>query len=177
MTKRLHAGMILGATLLAAQIGLASAGDSAGRIGNEVRRQLVTLPYYSLFDNFAYKVEGDTVTLMGKVSRPALKSDAEKAVKKIEGVEKVSNQIAILPLSSSDDQLRVDLYYAIYGHSVMHNLAMRSVPPVHIIVENGHVTLEGVVANEMQKNIARIQASGLHGVFSVTDNLRVENEN
>lgn len=176
MTKRLQAGMILGATLLAAQLGLASAGDSAGRIEKEVRRQLVMLPYYSLFDNFTYKVEGDTVTLMGKVSRPALKNDAEKAVKKIEGVENVSNQIAILPLSSSDDQLRVDLYYSIYGHSVMQNLSMRSVPPVHIIVENGHVTLEGAVANEMQKNVARIQANGLHGVFSVTDNLRVENE-
>ena len=176
MTKRLQAGMILGATLLAAQLGLASGGNSAGRVENEVRRQLVTLPHYSLFDNFTYKVEGDTVTLMGKVSRPTLKNDAEKAVKRIEGVEKVSNQITILPLSSSDAQLRVDLYYTIYGHSALQLLSMRSVPPIHIIVENGHVTLEGVVANEMQKTIARIQANGLHGVFSVTDNLRVDSE-
>ncbi len=97
-------------------------------------------------------------------------------MKRIEGVEKVSNQITILPLSSSDAQLRVDLYYTIYGHSALQSLSMRSVPPIHIIVENGHVTLEGVVANEMQKNIARIQANGLHGVFSVTDNLRVDRE-
>jgi hyperosmotically inducible periplasmic protein len=176
MKKRLQAGMILGATLLAAQMGFAGTEAGAGRIEKEVRRQLVTLPFYSLFDNFSYKVEGDTVTLMGKVSRPTLKSDAERAVKRIEGVEKISNQIDVLPLSAHDDQLRMDLYYSIYGHSVLQNLAVRSVPPVHIIVENGHVTLEGVVSNEMEKNIARLQANGVRGVFSVTDNLRVESE-
>ena len=179
MTKRLRTGMILGASLLAAQLGFADnhktdAGMS--RIERQVRREIVTLPFYSLFDHFAFRVDGATVTLMGKVSRPTLKSDAENVVKKIEGVEKVNNEIAVLPLSPNDDRLRLALYQAIYGHSVLQTLAIRAVPPIHIIVENGNVTLEGMVANEMQKNIANVQAKGVSGVFSVTNNLRVEKE-
>lgn len=177
MTKRLRTGMILGATLLATQLGFADnhkteAGPS--RIEREVRRELVTLPFYSLFDNFTFRVDGETVTLMGKVSRPTLKSDAENVIKKIEGVEKVNNQIEVLPLSPNDDRLRLALYRSIYGHSVLQTLAVRAVPPIHIIVENGNVTLEGVVAGEMEKNIAGIQANAVSGVFSVTNNLRVE---
>jgi hyperosmotically inducible periplasmic protein len=146
------------------------------RIEKEVRREIVTLPFYSLFDNFTFRVDGQSVTLMGKVSRPTLKSDAENVVKKIEGVGKVNNQIEVLPLSPNDDRLRLALYRSIYGHSVLQTLAVRAVPPIHIIVENGNVTLEGVVANEMQKNIAGVQAKGVSGVFSVTNNLRVESE-
>src|SRR5512135_533179 len=177
MTTRLRTGMILGASLLAAQLGFADNHKSdAGmsRIEREVRREIVTLPFYSLFDHFSFQVDGETVTLMGKVSRPTLKSDAEKVVKKIEGVEKVKNEIEVLPLSSTDDLLRLALYQSIYGHSALQNLAVRAVPPIHIIVENGNVTLEGVVADEMQKNIANAQANGVSGVFSVTNNLRVE---
>ena len=179
MTKQLRTGMILGAALLAAQLGFANNHKTeagANRIEREVRRELVTLPFYSLFDNFAFRVDGYTVTLMGKVSRPTLKSDAENVVKRIEGVEKVENQIEVLPLSPNDERLRLALYRAIYGHSVLQTLSIRAVPPVHIIVENGDVTLEGIVANEMQKNIAGIQANGVHGVFSVKNNLRVESE-
>jgi hyperosmotically inducible periplasmic protein len=179
MTRRLRTGMILGASLLAAQLGFADNHTSdAGmnRIEREVRREIVTLPFYSLFDHFAFRVDGETVTLMGKVSRPTLKRDAENVVKKIEGVEKVKNEIQVLPLSPSDDRLRLALYQAIYGHSALQTLAIRAVPPVHIIVENGNVTLEGVVANEMQKNIANAQTNGVSGVFSVTNNLRVESE-
>lgn len=179
MTKRLRTGMILGASLLAAQLGFADnhkTDAGLSRIEREVRREIVTLPFYSLFDHFAFRVDGETVTLMGKVSRPTLKSDAENVVKKIEGVEKVKNEILVLPLSPNDDRLRLALYQAIYGHSVLQTLAIRAVPPIHIIVENGNVTLEGVVANEMQKNIANAQASGVSGVFSVTNNLRVEKE-
>ena len=177
MTKRLRTGMILGATLLAVQLGFADnhkteAGPS--RIEREVRRELVTLPFYSLFDNFTFRVDRETVTLMGKVSRPTLKSDAENVIKKIEGVEKVNNQIEVLPLSPNDDRLRLALYRSIYGHSVLQTLAVRAVPPIHIIVENGNVTLEGVVAGQMEKNIAGIQANAVSGVFSVTNNLRVE---
>ena len=177
MTKRLRTGMILGATLVAAQLGFADNHKNAtgmSRIEKEVRREIVTLPFYSLFDNFTFRVDGETVTLMGKVSRPTLKSDAENVVKKIEGVEKVNNQIEVLPLSPNDDRLRLALYQSIYGHSVLQTLAIRAVPPIHIIVENGNVTLEGVVANEMQKNIAGVQANAVSGVFSVTNNLRVE---
>jgi hyperosmotically inducible protein len=169
--------MILCGGLLAAQLGFADnhktdAGMS--RIEREVRREIVTLPFYSLFDHFAFRVDGETVTLMGKVSRPTLKSDAENVVKKIEGVEKVRNEIEVLPLSPADDRLRLALYHAVYGHTALQPLATRAVPPIHIIVENGNVTLEGVVANEMQKIIANAQANGVSGVFSVTNNLRVE---
>ena len=177
MTKRLWTGMLLGATLVAAQLGFADNHKNAAgrnRIENEVRRELVTLPYYSLFDNFTFRVDGEAVTLMGKVSRPTLKSDAGNAVKRIEGVEKVDNRIEELPLSPNDDRLRLALYHSIYGHSVLQTLAIRAVPPIHIIVENGNVTLEGVAANEMQKNIAGVQANAVSGVFSVTNNLRVE---
>ena len=172
--------MILGASLLAAQPGFADNHKSdAGmsRIEREVRREIVTLPFYSLFDHFAFRVDGETVTLMGKVSRPTLKSDAENVVKKIEGVEKVHNRIEVLPLSPNDDRLRLALYQSIYGHSALQTLALRAIPPIHIIVENGNVTLEGVAANEMQKNIAAAQANSVSGVFSVTNNLRVEGQN
>jgi len=179
MTKRMRTGMILGATLLAAQLGFASNhNNNAGmsRVEREVRREIVTLPFYSLFDHFAFSVDGETVTLMGKVSRPTLKSDAENVVKKIEGVEKVNNQIEVLPLSPNDDRLRLALYQSIYGHSVLQTLSVRAVPPIHIIVENGNVTLEGVVLNDMQKQIAGAQANSVSGVFSVTNNLSVENK-
>jgi hyperosmotically inducible periplasmic protein len=180
MTKRLRTGMILGATLVAAQLGFADNQKNAtgmSRIEKEVRREIVTLPFYSLFDHFAFRVDGETVTLMGKVSRPTLKSDAENVVKKIEGVEKVNNQIEVLPLSPNDDRLRLALYRSIYLHSTLQRLAVRALPPIHIIVENGNVTLEGAVAAEMEKNIAGIQAKSVSGVFSVTNNLRVESEN
>jgi hyperosmotically inducible periplasmic protein len=179
MTKRLRTGMILGVSLLAPQLGFADnhKGDAGNsRIERQVRREIVTLPFYSLFDHFAFRVDGVTVTLMGKVSRPTLRSDAENVVKNIEGVERVENEIQVLPLSPNDDRLRLTLYQAIYGHSALQTLAIRAVPPIHIIVENGNVTLEGVVANEMQKNIANAQANGVSGVFSVTNNLRVEKE-
>ena len=179
MTGQLRTMMMLSAALVAAQLGYAaSQAGKAGqeRIEREVRRELVTLPFYSLFDNFSYRVDGYTVTLMGKVSRPTLKSDAENVVKKIEGVEKVANQIEVLPLSPNDDRLRLALYRAIYGHGALQTLAIRAVPPIHIIVENGNVTLEGLVGTAVEKNVAGAQANGVSGVFSVTNNLRVENQ-
>jgi hyperosmotically inducible periplasmic protein len=180
MTKRLRTGAILGAVLVAAQLGFADnqkSDASMSRVEREVRREIVTLPYYSLFDHFAFRVDGETVTLMGKVTRPSLKSDAENVIQRIEGVERINNEIEVLPLSSNDDRLRLALYYAIYGHSALQTLAIRAVPPVHIIVENGKVTLEGVVASEMQKTIANTQANGVSGVFSVANNLHVESKN
>lgn len=178
--NRLRNGMILGAALVATQLGFAdnhSNNTGLSRIEKEVRRELVTLPFYSLFDNFSYRVDGGVVTLMGKVSRPTLKSDAENVVKKIEGVEAVSNQIEVLPLSPNDDRLRLALYNSIYGHSVLQTLSVRAVPPIHIIVNQGNVTLEGVVLNAMQKQIAGVQANTVPGVFSVTNNLQVETRN
>jgi hyperosmotically inducible protein len=145
------------------------------RIVKEVRHELVMLPYYGVFDNLSYKVDPDgTVTLIGQVARPTLKSDSENVVKKIEGVEKVVNNIEVLPTSFNDDRIRRDVYRAIYGNSVLSPYQMRAVPPIHIIVKNGHVTLEGAVARSMDKQIAGVQANGVSGVFSVDNNLLVD---
>jgi len=157
------------------QSGSQKLGDtpSQDRITREVRHELVMLPYYSVFDNLAYKVDGNTVTLFGQVSRPSLKSDAENAVKHIEGVEKVINNIQVLPPSPSDDQIRRAEFRAIYSYPPLSKYAWGAVPPIHIIVDHGHVTLEGVVDNEADRNAAEIQAKSVPGVFSVTNNLRV----
>jgi hyperosmotically inducible protein len=152
-----------------------SVSDRAwNRVEREVRHELVTLPFYGVFDNLAFQVDGGTVTLLGQVSRPTLRTDAERVVKSIEGVERVINRIEVLPLSPYDDRIRLATYRAIYGNTALNRYALQAVPPIHIIVKNGNVTLEGVVANEGDKNIADIQARSVPGVFSVTNNLRVE---
>ena len=140
----------------------------------EVRHQLVMLPYYSVFDNLAYRVDGRTVILEGQVANPAVKPDAENAVKRIEGVEKVVNNIEVLPVSPMDDRIRRAVYRAIYGNPALNQYQLRAVPPIHIIVKNGHVTLEGVVARSMDKQIAGMRANQVFGVFSVQNNLEVE---
>lgn len=137
----------------------------------EVRHQLVLLPWYSVFDNLAFKVEGDKVTLFGQVVRPTLKSDAEAAVKSIESVASVENNIEVLPLSPMDDQLRRAVYRAIYGDPGFTRYSMQAVPSIHIIVKNGNVTLEGVVDSEGDKNLAYLRASQVPNVFSVKNNL------
>lgn len=150
---------------------------SIDRITREVRHELVMLPFYGVFDNLAYKVDPDgTVTLLGQAVRPTLKSDAENVVKRIEGVEKVVNNIEVLPPSGNDDRIRRAAYRAIYGNSVLSQYQLRAVPPIHIIVKNGHITLEGAVSRAMDKQIAGMQANGVHGAFSVTNNLVVEEQ-
>jgi hyperosmotically inducible protein len=145
------------------------------RIVKEVHHELVLLPFYGVFDNLAYRVSSDgTVTLIGQVARPTLKPDAENAIKHIEGVERVDNQIQVLPTSPMDDQIRMATYRAIYGNSVLSPYGLRAVPPIHIIVNQGHVTLEGVVARQMDKQVAEMQAKSVPNVFSVANNLRVE---
>ncbi len=168
--------MALGLTPAPAQKGdAARIGDRAKtRVEREVRHELVMLPYYNVFDNLAYRVDGGTVTLLGQVTRPTLKDDAERVVKNIEGVERVKNEIEVLPLSPADDQIRVAAFRTIYGHAALNRYAHQAVPPIHIIVKNGNLSLEGVVANEGDKNIAGIQANSVPGVFSVKNNLRVE---
>ena len=151
-----------------------TAGMPQDRLVREVRHELVMLPYYGVFDNLSYRVDGGAVTLMGQVTRPTLKSDAENVVKRIEGVDRVVNNIEVLPTSPNDDQLRLAAYRAIYGFTSLNRYALNAVPPIHIIVKNGHLTLEGVVANAGDKNTAEIQAKGVSGVFSVTNNLQVE---
>lgn len=143
------------------------------RIKDEVRHQILMLPYYNVFDSITYKVEGYKVTLMGAVTRPTVKSSAGNVVKRIEGVEKVDNKIEVLPLSNVDDQLRLRLFRAIYGYGPLQRYDLSVQKPFHIIVKNGNVTLEGVVDTEADKNLVKIRANGVPGVFSVTNNLRV----
>ena len=151
-------------------------GDrSQSNLVREVRHELVTLPYYNIFDNLSFSVNGGTVTLQGQVTDPVLKSSAENVVKRIEGVTQVINNIEVLPLSPNDNQIRRAVARAIYGNSALADrYGFQAMPSIHIIVKNGNVTLEGVVANEMDKNIANVQANSVPGVFSVTNNLRVE---
>jgi hyperosmotically inducible protein len=147
------------------------------RIAREVRHELVMLPYYGVFDDLAFRVDGTTVTLFGAVARPTLKSDAENVTKHVEGVAKVVNQIEVLPNSPMDDQIRMAEYRAIYGDSSLSTrYGYRALPSIHIIVKNGHVTLEGIVANEGDKNLINVRANGVPNVFSVTNDLQVESK-
>lgn len=143
------------------------------RIQREVRHELIMLTDLTVFDNLAYEVNGYDVKLLGQVTRPILKSDAEKAVKRIEGVEKVDNQIEVLPLSPMDEGLRIKLYRAIYGFPSLQRYSMGVQLPIRIVVKNGNATLEGVVDSEADKNTAGIQAKTVSGIFSVTNNLRI----
>ena len=146
---------------------------SQERIEREVRHELLMLPYFGVFDNIAYKVDGYNVALMGQVVRPSLKSDAENVVKHIEGVEHVDNKIEVLPPSPVDDRLRVELFRAIYGFEPLQKYALGVQKPIRIIVKNGHVALEGVVDSEADKNLVNIRANGVPGIFSVDNHLRV----
>lgn len=143
------------------------------RIQREVRHELLMLPYYTVFDSLSYEVYGYAVTLRGEVTRPVLKTDAENAVKRVEGVEHVENDIEVLPPSPMDQRLRLRLYRAIYGYPPLQKYALGVQLPIRIIVKNGHVTLEGVMDNEADKNMAGIRANGVPGIFSVTNNLQV----
>jgi hyperosmotically inducible protein len=149
------------------------AGESD--VVKEVRHSLLMLPYYGVFDDLGFNVNGSTVTLMGQVTKPTLKDDAGRAVKKVAGVANVVNNIEVLPLSPMDDQTRVATYRAIYGDpSLASRYAYSATPSIHIIVKNGNVRLEGVVANTMDKQIAETRARTVPNVFNVEDDLQVE---
>ncbi|MBI4874919.1 MAG: BON domain-containing protein [Acidobacteria bacterium] len=162
-------------TILAlAAIAVVAPGMAWGAVQSEaVRHELVMLPFYNVFDNLAFRVDGGTVTLLGQVSRPTLKSDAEAVVRKVAGVREVRNEIEVLPLSGFDNRIRLGVAHAVYGNSVLNRYALGAQPSIHIIVKNGDVTLEGVVATEMDRNVANLAAHGVPGVFSVTNNLLV----
>jgi len=132
------------------------------------------LPYFGVFDNIEYQVNGDVVTLLGSVTRPTLKSDAENVVKRIEGVSRVDNKIDVLPPSPMDDKLRLELFRAIYGYPSLEKYSLGVQKPIRIIVKNGHVDLDGVVDSDADKNAAGLRANGVPGIFSVTNNLRVD---
>lgn len=140
----------------------------------EVRHQLVMIPWLSVFDNLQYRVNGTNVTLLGQVVNPVTKDDAQKAVKGIEGVGQINNQIEVLPLSPFDNDIRRAEYRAIYSFPSLEKYGQMAVHSIHIVVKNGHVILDGVVLNQGDKNAAEIRAKGVANVFSVTDNLQVQ---
>src|ERR1035437_1382962 len=147
--------------------------ESQDRLMKEVRHELIMLPYYGVFANLAFRIDGRTVTLEGQVTQPVMKSDAENAVKRIEGVEKVVNNIEVLPPSSMDDRTRRAVYRSIYSYGPLFKYGGMAVPSIHIIVKSGHVTLAGVVDSEADKNVAGMRANQVPGIFQVTNNLRV----
>ena len=174
MRMRSKLMVVLALVVLAASAAVASAAPpDQQRTMNKVHKELVTLPYYGVFDNLEYKVEGDTVTLYGQVRNPITRHDAERRVARIEGVNHVINQIEVLPVSGFDDSIRARTYRAVFRSGSLYRYAMGANPSVHIVVKNGHVTLEGVVSNQMDSQLAYMAARGVPGVFSVTNNLRV----
>jgi len=147
-----------------------------GWLFNEVRHQLVLIPWLSLFDNLQYRVDGNNVTLSGQVTQPIIKDEAQNAVKGIEGIGQVTNNIEVLPLSPMDDQIRRAEYRSIYSFPSLQRYSIMALPTIHIVVKNGHVTLDGTVANQADKTAADLRAKTVPNVFSVTDNLQVENQ-
>lgn len=176
MKRNLIAGVVVLVMLASASLAQDRNQPSARsieRITREVRHELLMLPYFTVFDNISYKVDGSAVTLMGAVVNPTVKSDAGNVVKKIEGVENVDNQIEVLPPSPVDDGLRRRLFRAIYGYPALQKYDLGVQKPIRIIVKNGRVDLEGVVDNDQDKNLAGVRANGVSGIFSVTNNLQV----
>ena len=141
-----------------------------------IRKKLATLPYYGVFDNLAFELDGNTVVLSGQVIRPSTRKEAERRIARIEGVDRVINKIQVLPPSSFDDSIRRRVYNAVFRTGGLQRYAMGANPSIHIVVNRGRVTLEGVVSNKMDSQLAYTAANGVPGVFSVTNNLRVERE-
>jgi hyperosmotically inducible protein len=180
--KKLFAGIALTLVMTMAAVAPIAANpkdtnEDPGRASNKIRKELVTLPFYGVFDNLAFKYEEGVVTLYGQVSRPTLKKDAERAVGRVAGVDQVINKIEVLPLSSFDDRTRLAVFRAVYRQPGLDRLGAQAVPPIHIIVKNGNVTLEGVVPNKGDATRAFLAANGVPNVFSVKNNLRVEKSN
>jgi hyperosmotically inducible protein len=176
--KKSFAGIILALITFGAMTSVVAANPNntatnANTI-TKIRKELVTLPFYGVFDNLAFRYEEGVVTLYGQVSRPTLKKAAARVVERVAGVDQVVNRIEVLPLSNFDDRIRVAVYRAIYRQPGLDRLSLQAVPPIHIIVKNGHVTLEGVAPNKGDATRAFIAVNGVSGVFSVKNNLRIE---
>jgi hyperosmotically inducible periplasmic protein len=167
--------LLLGAvvTLMMAMTAAAAVNPSSP-LAREIRHELVMLPYYSVFDNLEFKVDGGKVVLMGQVTRPTLKEDAARVVKRLEGVDEVENKIEVLPLSPMDDQIRMATFRAIYATPELNRYAHQAIPPIHIIVNNGRIVLEGAVANDFDRILAYDKALQVPGAFAVTNHLRIE---
>lgn len=170
------AALLLAASAAVAAPAIEQASGEA-QLAKKVRKELVTLPWYGVFDNLAYEIDGSTVTLHGQVVQPSTRKDAERRVAKLRGVERVVNNIEVLPLSGFDDDIRARTYRALFGfNSPLFRYGRGVNPSIHIIVNNGRVALEGVVSNEGDRRLAYILANGVSGVFAVTNNLRSEDE-
>ena len=159
----------------------ASSGNTASpsleeraHLEERVRHELSSLPYYSVFDSLSFRLDEGQVTLLGQVTQPVVKEDAERAVKKLLGIRSVNSQIEVLPLSRMDDQIRRSTYYAVYGYGPLERYGLGAEPAIRILVKNGHVTLTGVVANAVDRTLAYQRANTVPGVFSVTNNLLIE---
>ena len=162
------------ATSLLTMVATAQRNSGNDRFAERIRKELVKLPYYGVYDNLSFSVNGGEVTLYGEVVRPSTRSDAERRVKRIEGVDRVINNIQVLSPSSADDGIRRRVYRAIFSSDGLYRYAMGANPSIHIIVNHGHVTLDGVVSTKMDSQLAYMAANQVPGVFSVTNNLRVE---
>lgn len=139
-----------------------------------VRHHLAMMPRYGVFDNVSFRLDGSTVILTGEVARPIVKEDAKDALRHVEGVTNVVNNIEVLPLSPNDDRIRLAVFRAIYGSpSLATRYGNMAQPPIHILVKNGNVRLEGFVANAMDKNLAGIRAQGVFGAFNVQNDLQI----
>jgi hyperosmotically inducible protein len=149
--------------------------ESSQKLANKVRHELVMLPYYDVYDNLYFRMDGRTVTLLGQTPNASTKSSAGNVVKHIEGVDTVINNIEVLPPSSADQRIRRATFNAIYGYGPLFKYSHGTVPPIHIIVKNGRITLEGIVDNESDKQMAGMRANEVPGTFQLTNNLRVIN--
>lgn len=167
----LLSGLLTVSTVFASTLPSASPEQA---LSNKVRHELITLPFYGVFDQLSYQLEGRKVILSGQVTRPTLQSSAANVVKRIPGVEEVVNNIEVLPLSPNDDRIRIAVYRTLYGQAQLSRYSLGAIPQIHIIVKNGNVTLSGIVLNEGDRNIANIYANQVNGVFAVTNNLVVE---
>lgn len=158
---------------LPAVLSASTGAAPAQPLHEQVRRELVTLPFLTIFDNLRYEVDGDKVILSGETIRPTIRSSAENVVKRLPGVHRVVNHIEVLPLSPNDDRIRLAVARAVYGYPALQRYSLGALPSIHIVVKNGNVTLKGVVANEMDRNLAFLRANGVSGAFQVNNELAV----
>ncbi|MGA3186824.1 MAG: BON domain-containing protein [Bryobacteraceae bacterium] len=165
---------LITAALAASAALVPAASPNLTPLENKVRHQLAMLPYYNIFDYISFRVDGGTVTLFGDVTKPVLKSDAGNAVKHVEGVERIENQIEVLPLSPLDEGIRARTARAIYAYPALSRYGAGTQPSIHIIVKNGNVTLMGFVSNDTDKQLAFIRANGVPGVFAVNNELQIQ---
>ena len=170
------ATLVIGAFTASGATAATPSSPPQGRIAKQVRHELLTLPYYGVFDNLAYKVDGNTVTLYGQVVHASTRSDAAARVSRLAGVSRVVNNIEVLPLSSMDNSIRLRTFRAIARMGGLNRYMMGANPSIHIVVNHGQVSLEGVVDSSADRQLAYMAANQVSGVFSVTNNLRLESQ-